>query len=188
MLIGLHGRAGAGKDTVADLLVRHHDYAKLAFATPLKDALIAAGLCRREDLDGAAKEQPLAWLGVSPRHLLQTLGTEWGRRLVRPDVWILRLDQMLQQYWKFTRRVVISDVRFANEADYVRRLGGAVWHVRRPLPGTVTALHPSEHGLPIVVGVDSIVDNDGGLAQLVGEVQAALAGERLVTGHPLPSA
>lgn len=176
MLIGLHGRARAGKDTVADLLCRHHGYVKLAFATPIKEALIYSGLCRREDLDGADKETPLPHLGVSPRHLMQTLGTEWGRKLIRPDVWILRLDQALQQYWKFTKHVVITDVRFENEAEYVRRLGGGIWHIARPLPANVTALHASEHGLPIVAGIDSWLDNGAGLEQLATTVQQALAG------------
>lgn len=185
MLIGLHGRARAGKDTVADILCRHHGYVRLAFATPLKDMLIAGGLCRREDLDGPNKEEPLPHLGVSPRHLMQTLGTEWGRKMIRPDLWILRVDQILQQYWKFTKQIVVTDVRFPDEAEYLCRLGGEIWHVVRPLPSNVTALHVSEHGIPVVVNQDSVVDNDGGLEQLADTVKRALNGEHRITGEPI---
>jgi hypothetical protein len=185
MIIGLHGRARAGKDTVADALCRHHGYVKIAFATPIKEMLIGAGLCRRDDLDNSDKEKPLAHLGVSPRLLMQTLGTDWGRDMIRRDLWILRADQMFQQYWKFAREIVFTDVRFANEADYVRRLGGQIWHVLRALPANVTALHASDHGLPIVVGADSVIDNSAGLEQLGHEVKRALAGQCVVHGVPL---
>lgn len=180
-IIGLHGRARCGKDTVADLLRRHHEFSKLAFAGPIKDMLIGAGLCRREDLDGADKEKPLPHLGVSPRQLMQTLGTNWGRDIIRKDLWILRADQAMQQYVKFAAAVVFTDVRFENEAEYVRSLGGAIWHIARPLPGNVTALHQSEWTLPIKPGTDSFIDNSAGLEQLADAVKRALAGDFVVT-------
>jgi len=181
MFIGLHGRAQAGKDTVAAILARQ-GYVKVAFATPIKDALVYTGLVRREQFEGPAKEKPLPDLGVSPRQLMQTLGTEWGRKLVREDLWICLVDRAVQQYLKFTKHIVITDVRFENEADYVRRMGGGVWHIDRPLPPNVAALHPSEHGIAIWPGVDSWVDNSAGLEQLEDQVRRALAGELIVAG------
>jgi len=88
-LIGLTGPAGSGKDTVARLLCEQHGFVQIAFADPLR-AMLKAGLGltdehfnNRED-----KEAPLEWLGKSPRQLLQTLGTEWGRRQVHPHLWL----------------------------------------------------------------------------------------------------
>jgi hypothetical protein len=181
MIIGIHGRARSGKDTVADILCRYHGFVRLAFATPIKDMLINGGLCRREDLEGNDKETPLPNIGVTARRLMQTLGTDWGRNMIGADVWIKRADQILQQYLKFTKNVVVTDVRFANEAEYVRRVGGTIWHLQRRLPSNCVALHPSEHALPILPGTDSWIDNDAGLEQLAGTVERALAGNFIVT-------
>jgi len=88
-LIGLTGPAGSGKDTVARLLCEQHGFVQMAFADPLR-AMLKAGLgltdeeLHRRDL----KEAPLEWLGKSPRQLLQTLGTEWGRQHVHPHLWL----------------------------------------------------------------------------------------------------
>jgi len=187
-LIGLHGRARAGKDSVGDLLCRRHGYSRLSFAGPLKDGLIAMfGLQREQLVDRGKKEQRIDWLGKSPRELMQLLGTEFGRQYLREDIWITLAARNLRLMHAFTRNIVITDARFENEAAWIRRMGGQVWHVYRTLPANVTPLHASEAGLPIVVGEDSLIDNSAGLEQLAAEVERALAGQCLVEGHPLGS-
>lgn len=185
-LIGLAGRAGAGKDTVAGILSAHHDFARLAFAEPLKQMLMAGlrelGVSRELLSDAAAKERPIESLGKSPRQLMQTLGTEWGRQMINEDLWVLLAERALVQYRKFASGLVLTDVRYENEAHLVRRHGGSVWLIRRALPANVRALgaHSSEAGVQIVPEVDSLLLNDAGTEQLADEVRAALAGERIV--------
>ena len=86
LLIGLAGAARSGKSTAAAELAAQHGFIHYAFAQPLK-AMLAEGLnLSAAQLEGAEKEAPLPWLGKSPRELLQTLGSEWGRKLVHREL------------------------------------------------------------------------------------------------------
>jgi hypothetical protein len=173
IILGLTGAAGSGKDTVAAHLVRRHHFTQLAFADPLR-AMVAAGFgVTARDLERDRKELPLDWLGVSPRYLLQTLGTDWGRGLIDPDVWLLVLKRRLDMAIEEGRlRFVISDVRFENEAALVRGMGGAVWHLRRPGTAPVHQ-HVSEAGVRAERG-DHIINNAGSIEDLQGVVEFAL--------------
>lgn len=182
MLIGLHGRKRVGKDTIADILCSRYGYSRLSFAGPIKDGLVCMFGIKRAQFEGAQKEQPLAQIGVSPRRLMQTLGTEWGRTLVRADLWIRLAEQSLQRMKLFTKDIVITDTRYEDEASWIRGIGGAVWHIHRQVPKNVSELpHSSEQGLAIQAHVDSLIDNSAGLEQLAEEVRLALDGERVVT-------
>jgi hypothetical protein len=143
-LVGITGRAGAGKDTLADFLVERCGYVKYSLATPLKLALNAAfGFTPEQWEDRAWKEQVIDWIGKSPRQLAQTLGTEWGRTHVAADIWLRCADRFIEQA---DRPVVIADVRFANEAVLIHRHGGRLVKVSRPGVDGVAA-HASENGV-----------------------------------------
>ncbi len=180
-LIGLTGTAGVGKDAVAAILVRAHGFARMSFAAPLKQGLMAMfGIQAATLEDRAAKEAPIDWIGHSPRYLLQTLGTEWARQLVHPDIWIRRAERDLVHYRRISQDVAVTDVRFPNEAEWVRRMGGEVWHIHRPLPSNVVRMHSSEAGVAALRGADSLIHNDAGLEQLQDEVARAMAGELVI--------
>lgn len=174
-IIGLCGPAGSGKDTVRSLLEQHHDFAGLAFAEPIRGMLreLFASNGISEDFidDRALKEAPIPALGTSYRHLAQTLGTEWGRQCMGADFWLniagaYLADLKAQGYERF----VVSDVRFANEAAWVRAQGGVVWRVERPGLASVRA-HVSEAQ---DFAVDAVIDNSGTWGQLYDRVLAAL--------------
>lgn len=173
MLIGLHGRAGAGKDTIAQHLRDKHNYGTLAFATPVKDMLIALGVPRANLMDGALKEQTIDWLGQSPRQLMQTLGTQWGRGLVDDEIWLRHAGRRLQ-YLRRVGPVCITDVRYLNEAQWVRAQGGRIWHVLRDGRITSYANHSSESPLPIEDD-DRTLINNGTVEQLLDLVDRHLA-------------
>lgn len=171
MLIGLCGTAGSGKNAVASILRRQHAFGVIAFADPIYDAVAAVtGMHRRELEDRTIKERVIPWLGKSPRELLQTLGTEWGRNTVRDDIWIQRAMQAARGY----ERAAICDCRFENEAQAIRRAGGFVWQVRRRAAGLAGSAgrHASEAGIPDDL-VDLRIDNNGTLRDLEMAVNAA---------------
>lgn len=78
-------------------------------------------------------------LGVTHRHMLQTIGTEWGRSLIHPDIWVKVLDKRIEDIYYFTKSwplIVIDDVRFKNEFDFIKENGGAMVKIVRPFaPG-----------------------------------------------------
>jgi len=165
-LIGFAGPAHSGKDTACDYLCGRLPFLrKYTFATPIKRATTAMfGLSRRH-VDGDLKEIDLDWLGVSPRQLMQTLGTERGRNMVRDDVWLKVLehsvlgDVTLADEFAEKWAGVVSDVRFANEAAWVRGQGGVVVHILRSgLEGV--APHCSEGCVAVREG-DVLIENNG---------------------------
>lgn len=149
-LIGITGKAGSGKDTLADALVLEYGAVKYNFALPLKQALNAMfGWTMDQWNDREWKEGIIPWLGKSPRMLAQTLGTEWGRELVHPELWVLLAEQRYKAHVaQGPDRVpfVIPDVRFDNEAIMIRQLGGVVIEAVRPQAQAIAA-HKSENGL-----------------------------------------
>ena len=149
LLIGLTGRARSGKSTAAEHLARTYLLEQYAFADPLRDGLMAIFNLDPTDFEGDRKEQPLGWLDRSPRQLMQSMGTEWARKTVHPDVWVKLAEQNLDYMSKALGAVlgfVVSDVRFENEADLIRRRGGTVIHILRPNALAVNP-HISEAGI-----------------------------------------
>lgn len=172
MIIGICGAAGAGKDTVA-LRLNGHGFFRVAFADPLYEMVSAmTGLSVAELSDRDAKEREIDWLGVSPRRLLQSLGTEWGRQHVSEDVWI----RLALRTARVASRAVIPDVRFDNEAQAIRAAGGSVWRVVRPGVSCLdpsTAQHASERGIAPEL-IDDVILNDGDIGRLYGRVDEAI--------------
>jgi hypothetical protein len=162
-IIGLTGPAGAGKDLAASMVPGS---CRVAFADPIYQGLSTMlGIPEAELRDRSAKERPIVGLGASPRQLLQTLGTEWGRQMIRDDIW-LRVA-----WWRWEQLaaggislIVVPDVRFANEAQLIRSNGGEVWMVHRPGVEPVAA-HCSEDGIPLGL-IDRLIVNDGTVDQL----------------------
>jgi hypothetical protein len=118
-LIGITGKARAGKDTVAKYLVRNYGFVSSSFALPLKRAAKEMfGLSDDEAFGDELKEVPIPfWWGLSPRAMFQKLGTEGGRILFGDDIWLKRWERFYLQY-RDSAHVVVSDVRFDNEADH----------------------------------------------------------------------
>jgi hypothetical protein len=167
------GAAGAGKDTVRHMLQKK-GYFGMAFADPLRVMLAAllsqVGQAHAWMTDRTLKEQTNPALGYSLRHLSQTLGTEWGRQL-DPDFWLRIANERMKNYQK-TKHFVFSDVRFQNEANFVRAAGGVLWQVSRPGLAPVRE-HISETAAQSIQPDDEI-RNTGNLEALQIEVDWAL--------------
>ena len=167
MLVGFTGPAGVGKDEAArQLRLALSYYSAYAFAKPIKDALAAMGF--PEPATRAEKEAIIPNLGVSWRHMAQTLGTEWGRNSVRSDLWLWLAKEQYANH----RNLLITDVRFENEAAWVREVGGLMVHVygRETTVAGQEATHSSEAGVAILTGA-YLLPNRGGRAELRQQVQ-----------------
>jgi hypothetical protein len=146
LLIGFCGVAGAGKTFAAAHLVRMHAFDRIRFAGPLKDMMRALGLTEAE-IEGDGKERPSDLLaGKTPRHAMQTIGTEWGRDLIDPDLWVRAWGRAADKALAEGRPVVVDDVRFANEAAAIWARGGILVRLARDGAGSVSGgAHASEH-------------------------------------------
>jgi rhodanese-related sulfurtransferase len=140
MIIGTIGFIGCGKGTVADILVEKHGFVKLSFADAVKDATAAIFGWQRSLLEGDTEESRIFreksddWWATkfgfqhfSPRLALQLMGTEAGRDVFHKDVWVYALERKMEMY----QNVVIADVRFPNEIEWMRSKGGFAVRVTR---------------------------------------------------------
>jgi hypothetical protein len=166
-LIGIAGPARSGKDTIGAFLCQEFGYVHLSFAEKSRRFVCQIAGIAREDLD-AVKEDVVPWIGKSPRQMLQTLGTEWGRGMINENLWVLSAMHDALQYAESERYALFTDVRFENEADAIRQRGGIVIHVSRPDALKVNA-HVSENPLPREPR-DFVVINDGTLDDLYTRV------------------
>jgi len=178
MLIGLCGAAGAGKNSVANFLTDSDGCRlyQLAFADPLYQCvstITGLPVARLKDRD--VKEAVLPHLGKSPRQMLQSLGTEWGRGMVHDEIWIRITMERAGEHLTVGRGVVITDVRFDNEAQAIVDAGGEVWRVIRNgwrCLDDNTAAHQSEAGVSDHL-IARIIDNSGSLDDLRAQLSAA---------------
>lgn len=166
-VIGLTGPAGSGKDTVGDILVRNHNFVKIALADPLKNGIsamfgISNDVLNYRDL----KEKPHPLLcNRTPRYVMQTLGTEWGRNLIADDIWTRIADQTIKKYKKNAfdlniNGVVITDIRFESEAKWFRSISNNLWHIKRnDNPYHISSDHISENGIKMLDEDWSILNN-----------------------------
>lgn len=172
-LIGIAGRAGSGKDTAGAHLVECHGFQQYAFADPIRAMLGALGAFPAADLiNRDTKEVVIDWLGKSPRQMAQTLGTEWGRELVHPQLWIL----MAQRRWDAAKAagqsLVITDVRFTNEAEWIKAQGGRVIALDRSGTESVSS-HASEQ-IDLGGFADWGIRNNSTIYVLTREIDCAL--------------
>lgn len=174
-LIGLAGKARSGKDTAAARLVYSHRFTQTAFADPIRRAVAAMlDMSHGQLFTDQNKDKPISpeWpQHITPRFLMQTLGTEWGRNIVTSDLWL----RVVQRYWEtsYAQNIVVSDVRFDNEAQWIRSVpGGVVWHIWRHVPDTVhNSGHQSEAGVGVLSG-DVVIDNNGSIHNLYDQIDS----------------
>lgn len=130
-LIGITGLAGSGKNTFAEAVVQE-GWKLYSFSDPIKNGLAAMFGFPRDWLDDKeTKESVVHPYGVSLQHMMQTLGTEWGMRLIHSDVWILRAKRFVAEASLIYPGVVISDVTSPEQAKFIRDNGGLLVHLVR---------------------------------------------------------
>jgi hypothetical protein len=217
IIIGVCGFQGSGKDTVADYLQNAHGFKRISFAGALKDAVSAIFSWDRELLEGRTKasrewrEQVDPWWAqklnmpnLTPRWVLQYMGTEVLRKGFHDNIWINSVEHKLMNS---TDNIVISDVRFPNEIKSIKDAGGIVIRTHRgPDPewyrsAEIVNQGPTEnlswasnksildsfkiHASEIAwIGTDfdAVLNNDGSIDDLYAQVSDLLQGHRASKG------
>jgi dephospho-CoA kinase len=152
MIIGIAGKAGAGKNTAAEYIsskLEHHHVA--SFAEPIKQMLRMGLQLTWDQTHGHQKEMIDPRYGVSTRSMMQTLATEWGRDMIHTDLWLI-----IAQQSKDNRRI-FSDVRFENEAAWIRE-NGFIIHLSRNIGNKMN--HASEKGISVDAKDFYVMNND----------------------------
>ena len=179
-LVAFTGLAGSGKSTAAQVLI-DAGWVRVKFADILKSMLQTyyemCGLGRDEisrRIEGDLKEEPDSYLrGCTPRHAMQTLGGEWGRDLLNPDLWVNAWQKRVELQLRAGLSVVVDDLRYANEETALRALGGEVIVIKRVAHKGVPQ-HPSEGYEP---DADAVIQNDGNIPELHREISRYIAAD-----------
>jgi hypothetical protein len=205
-IIGIGGRARAGKDTAAKTLVQN-GYVRIALADALKEFVsqsleIPIEYFQRDDL----KDKPfytsiqlyvneiillledfcrltgkdantINWATIpqtanfkNPREALQFIGTELGRNIIDKDIWLKEFQKRAAK----EEFVVVTDMRFQNEREFIKDLGGTLVKVNRKAVEESGDTHSSENNLGTDSEYDVVMDNDGTLEELEQKVVQTL--------------
>lgn len=175
ILLGLAGKKQSGKSTAALSLFENHGFICHAFASPLKRMLQEIGIDYEACEDATLKERTLRELDILPiditvRKVMQTLGTEWGRNCIHPQLWGTLMQQQINQSAKINPLQCVTDIRFEDEAYLIRNMGGTVVHIKRPGTSTDDS-HTSEQGIDFKNG-DITINNDGDLSKMYRSLSA----------------
>lgn len=166
MIIGLSGYAQSGKDSVASILTSKYGFKRVAFADAIRSILW--------EMNPIVKDSGFTVQGVvnaygwdkakimfpEVRRLLQELGVS-SRASLGEDVWV---NAVLRKVNDKTKKYVISDVRFENEASIVKQMNGQLWRIKRPGVEAVNS-HVSESSMD-GYKVDQILHNGGTIEEL----------------------
>lgn len=181
-ILGITGRAGAGKTTLSTQLA-DLGWKRTRFSQPIKSMILQLLMYQGVDnnlawrmLDGDLKETPTRFLsGCTPRHAMQTLGAEW-RDLIHRDLWLDAWKCNIRNYPN-DAKIVVDDLRFKHEEATIRNLGGKIVLIERPNNPTRLATngHISETEIK-EISPDAIILNDAAPIKMIRELQT-VAGE-----------
>lgn len=171
MIIGLSGYARSGKDTIAEILIMNYGFKRLAFADNIRKAvkvinpIISGDIRANEMIDSYGWE--VAKSTPEMRRILQVFGTEVGRQMFGEDFWVQQVFRQMEQDNAY-ENFVITDVRYPNEADFIRERGGEIWRVSRSSIKAINS-HSSETALDSY-DFDRHISNDKDIADLSTEI------------------
>ena len=170
MIIGLSGYAQVGKDTVAQILVEEYGYTRIGFADIIKKAAyILDPIITLDGMRLAHAVDKYGWEGSKQvpevRRLLQVLGSEVGRDLIDPQIWV----EITMHAVHPDDKIVVSDVRFSNEAEEIKWKKGEIWRITRVDKDAPVNVHRSETEMD-TWDFDEYVPNNGTIEDLKKEI------------------
>jgi hypothetical protein len=184
-IIAICGPCGHGKDTIGEYLSKTHGYKVMKFAGKLKEACASIFGLSNEQLEGKYKEVIDDRYGVTPRFIMQQMGTEMFRITIGKiipkignNLWTMRLEESILE--SKNTNIVLTDLRFANEYEMVKKMSGKIIRVYNPRLTNNRNNHISEK---LVMGfdVDQEIWNDGSLELLYKKVDNYLLQSKVAT-------
>lgn len=170
MIIGFAGKKRSGKDTITEYIINKYssyDFKRYAFGDPVKEVCKILFGFNDEQLFGNRKEELDNEIGIKPREAFQKIGTDFGRKNIHelfPDLKVNNGEIWIDIFKRYVRNnkknYIISDVRFQNEADAIKELGGIVIYIDSNY--SLDDFHESEK---IEVKYDYKLENYGTLEQ-----------------------
>jgi len=156
-LIGLTGPAGVGKTTLAYKIATQYgtNVVVKSYADPLRRMVATLTGCTEQQLRDAQFKTTEFMPGITYRQLLQTLGTEWGRKTIKNSLWTDIFAKEIGTCHGCS--IIVDDVRFDNEAQLIRDLGGSIVFLRRCW-FSYSGTHESEKGVTFQPAVDGIYE------------------------------
>lgn len=166
MIIAITGKKRSGKDICGDHLVEKYGFVKYSFAEPIKEMCKIVFLWDERHTEGELKEVIDERWGITPREAFQTIGTELFREnfpklhkqfhtLIDNNIWVKRFV-----FWytlNKDKNVVITDLRFLNEAKIIKEMGGDIIRIISPVDNDDA--HKSEMEMD-QIKEDCIIHND----------------------------
>ena len=172
-IIGIIGRRRVGKDTLADYINKNYEYKIKKFAQPMKDALKCLFDLTDQQLEGPEKDEiDIRW-GVSPRKMMQFIGTEvlqFKLQELIPDIETKFAVKRMFIDNNSEDKIVISDVRFEHEVVELRKRGALLIKIVRNIEFTDSDNHISESGIDNLYA-DIVIHNNGTLNELFDQVK-----------------
>lgn len=172
-IIGVAGNANSGKDTLADYIIanKNNSFVKHAFAKPIKDIMIKhLGFTYLQCYDQKYKQIEDDFWGMTPRDVMLLIGTKMFRENWRYDFWVKLMEKKIIDNQE--QNIIISDVRFPNEAEMIKSHGGKIIVVERP-NNPIKVNHVSEQGLPNEL-VDYTIVNDSTIEDYYKKIENEL--------------
>jgi len=164
-LIGIAGRAGVGKDTLAQWISHRYGHRVQAYADPLRTILNQRFGWTADMWENRAWKEAVDWKNgcgnFSPRDWMQWLGTDILRQYAGYDIFV---KLAFQRWDRAPYALVMSDIRFNNEAQAIVDRGGFVIELRREAAGPVRS-HVSESGVDPKL-FHGVLTNDSTLSDL----------------------
>jgi len=177
IIIGVSGKLGSGKDSVANLIKKYnHKIQQKAFAYKLKEIVSILTSCPIEDtMTQEGKNKFIPEFDMTIGQMLQQLGTNVLREGFNKNVWI---NALLIELKKIEGDYIITDCRFKNEAAAIKNAGGYLIRIERPINPIAAnsnrdLTHPSETDLDDYTEFDVVIQNDSDLISLETKVIAA---------------
>lgn len=133
MIIGIIGKKGSGKDTMADYLVKQYEFKQFTYAEPLKKICQELFSLTDEQVNCPHLKEVIdeRW-GKTPREILQQIGTDLFRKHYDENIWVNILKEKIKLDVK-TKNIVVSDIRHQNELDNITQFENCVvFHIERP--------------------------------------------------------